>query len=37
MWGLAFCSVGAGAVLGPLMTWQLRRLPEATRMAGGKR
>lgn len=36
-WGLAWTSLGIGAVLGPLMTWQLRRMPEAVRMAGGKR
>ncbi len=36
-WGLAWTSLGIGALLGPLMTWQLRRMPEATRMAGGKR
>jgi MFS family permease len=36
-WGLAWTSLGVGALLGPLMTWQLRRMPEAARMAGGKR
>lgn len=36
-WGLAWTSLGIGALLGPLMTWHLRRMPEATRMAGGKR
>ncbi len=36
-WGLAFVSLGAGALLGPLATWRLRHLPEATRMAGGLR
>ncbi|MBI1965626.1 MAG: MFS transporter [Betaproteobacteria bacterium] len=36
-WGLAWTSLGIGALLGPLMTWQLRRMPEAARMAGGKR
>jgi MFS family permease len=35
-WGLAWTALGAGAVLGPLMTWRLRRLPEAAAMAGGK-
>jgi len=36
-WGLAWTSLGVGALLGPLMTWQLRRMPEAKHMAGGKR
>jgi MFS family permease len=37
MWGLAWSSIGVGALLGPLMAWQLKRLPEAATMAGGKR
>ena len=36
-WGLAWTSLGVGALLGPLMTLGLRRMPEASRMAGGKR
>ncbi len=36
-WGLAWTSLGIGAVLGPLMTWKLRRMPAATKMAGGLR
>jgi MFS family permease len=36
-WGLAWTSLGLGALLGPLMTLGLRRMPEASRMAGGKR
>ncbi len=36
-WGLAWTSLGAGALLGPFMTWRLRHLPEASHMAGGKR
>lgn len=36
-WGLAWTSLGAGALLGPLMTWRLRRMPEALHMAGGRR
>jgi MFS family permease len=36
-WGLAWTSLGVGALLGPLMTLQLRRMPEAKHMAGGKR
>jgi MFS family permease len=36
-WGLAWTSLGVGAVLGPLMTLRLRRMPEARQMAAGKR
>ena len=36
-WGLAWTSLGVGAVLGPLMTLKLRAMPEARSMAGGKR
>lgn len=36
-WGLAWTSLGIGALLGPLMTLGLRRMPEARQMAGGKR
>jgi MFS family permease len=36
-WGLAWTSLGVGALLGPVMTRQLRRMPEAVRMADGKR
>ncbi len=36
-WGLAWTSLGVGALLGPLMTLGLRRMPEARQMAGGKR
>ena len=25
-WGLAWCSIGAGALLGPLLTWRLHRI-----------
>jgi len=35
-WGWAWTALGAGALLGPLMTWRLRRLPGAAAMAGGK-
>ena len=35
-WGLAWTSLGLGALLGPLVAWRLRRLPEAAVMAGGK-
>lgn len=36
-WGLAWTSLGIGALLGPLMTLKLRRRPEALNMAGGRR
>ena len=36
-WGLAFTSLGLGGLLGPLGIAWLRRLPESTRMAGGRR
>ncbi|MHB9099023.1 MAG: MFS transporter [Syntrophales bacterium] len=36
-WGLAWTSLGVGAVLGPLMTVMLRAMPEARSMADGKR
>lgn len=37
MWGLAWSSIAAGALLGPLAIWRLRAMPEAAQMAGGKR
>jgi MFS family permease len=36
-WGMAWCSLGVGALLGPLATLRLRRMPESVQMAGGKR
>lgn len=36
-WGLAWASLGIGGLLGPVAIWRLRAMPEATRMAGGKR
>ena len=36
-WGLAWTSLGLGALPSPLMNWWLRRRPEATRMARGLR
>ncbi len=36
-WGLAWFSIGAGALLGPLAALRLRRMPESAQMAGGKR
>lgn len=34
-WGLAWTSLGLAALPGPLLTWYLRRSPEAARMAKG--
>ncbi|MDP1718252.1 MAG: hypothetical protein Q8L40_09255 [Burkholderiales bacterium] len=36
-WGLAWCSIGVGALFGPLAALRLRRMPESALMAGGKR
>jgi MFS family permease len=36
-WGLAWATLGLGGLLGPLAIWRLRTLPEAARLAGGKR
>ena len=36
-WGLAWTSLGLGALPSPLMNWWLRRRPEAVRMARGRR
>lgn len=36
-WGLAWCSIGIGALLGPLAALRLRRMPESAQMADGKR
>jgi hypothetical protein len=36
-WGLAWCSLGVIAMMSPLATWRLRRMPEAVQMANGKR
>jgi len=35
-WGIAFASLGIGALIGPLALLKLRKLPESYRMAGGK-
>lgn len=37
VWGLAWSTLGLGGLLGPLVIWRLRRMPEAARLAGGKR
>lgn len=35
-WGIAFASLGIGALIGPLALMKLRKLPESFQMAGGK-
>lgn len=37
IWGLAWATLGVGGLLGPVAIWRLRRLPEAARLAGGRR
>ena len=37
MWGLAWSTLGIGGLLGPVAVWRLRRMPEATRLAGGRK
>lgn len=36
MWGLAWSTLGLGGLLGPVVIWRLRRMPEAIKLAGGK-
>ena len=36
-WGIAFTTAGTGALAGPVFMYLLRRCPESSRMAGGKR
>jgi len=36
-WGIAFTTLALGAMLGPFFMWLLRRDPESSRMAQGKR
>jgi hypothetical protein len=36
-WRLAFASLAIGPVIGIVAMWRLRLLPEAARMAGGRR
>lgn len=36
-WGLAWATLGIGGLLGPVAVWRLRRLPQASRLAGGRR
>lgn len=37
VWGLAWSTLGVGGLLGPVAIWRLRRMPEAVKLAGGKR
>ncbi len=37
VWGLAWSTLGLGGLLGPVVIWRLRRMPEAMKLAGGKR
>jgi MFS family permease len=37
IWGLAWSTLGIGGLLGPLVIWRLRQMPEALKLAGGKR
>ena len=36
-WGIAFATAGLGGLAGPVFMWLLRRCPESSRMAGGKK
>ena len=37
VWGLAWSTLGLGGLLGPVVIWRLRQMPEAVKLAGGKR
>jgi MFS family permease len=37
VWGLAWSTLGLGGLLGPLAVWRLRRMPEARKLAAGRR
>jgi MFS family permease len=37
IWGLAWSTLGLGGLLGPLVIWRLRQMPEALKLANGKR
>ena len=37
IWGLAWSTLGIGGLLGPLVIWRLRQMPEALKLAKGKR
>jgi uncharacterized Tic20 family protein len=34
---MAWTTLGIGGLLGPVAIWRLRNMPEAARLAGGKR
>lgn len=36
-WRLAWSALGLGAIFGPLMTWKLRKMPQASQLAHGRR
>lgn len=36
-WGIGFATCGLGGLLGPLFMWLLRRCPESSKMAGGRK
>jgi len=36
-WGIAFATAGLGGLAGPVFMYLLRRLPESTKMAGGRK
>jgi MFS family permease len=36
-WGLAWSTLGLGGLLGPAVIWRLRQMPEAQKLAGGRR
>ena len=37
VWGLAWSTLGLGGLLGPLVIWRLRKMPQAQKLAGGRR
>jgi MFS family permease len=37
IWGLAWSTLGIGGLLGPVAVWRLRQLPEARKLAAGRR
>jgi MFS family permease len=37
VWGLAWSTLGLGGLLGPVAVWRLRQMPDAAKLAGGKR
>ena len=37
VWGLAWSTLGIGGLLGPVAIWRLRQMPEAAKLANGRR